>query len=199
MWETLLAYFYDVISTRSAEPLFSYVSPRNLESYCVLSVPTLSKIINIVTFQPSSSRIHWHVKTSDSKQKIWRSYHEIVCIELQNSRDIIIENRSITLKNIFYQRKNYVMSFFSMFLKSTTCNLSDVFWSTWVAQSVKRPTSVQVMVSWFVGLSPSSDFVLAVQSLEPASDSVSPSLSDPPLPVLCLPADKTTGQIHQTW
>ena len=47
----------------------------------------------------------------------------------------------------------------------------------WVAQSVERPTSAQVMISWFVGSSPMSGSVLTAQSLEPASDSVSPSLS----------------------
>ena len=43
----------------------------------------------------------------------------------------------------------------------------------WVAQSVKRPTSAQVMISRSVGSSPSSSSVLTAQSLEPASDSVS--------------------------
>ena len=50
----------------------------------------------------------------------------------------------------------------------------------WVAQSVKRPTSVQVTISRSVGSSPESGSVLTAQSLEPVSDSVSPSLSDPP-------------------
>ena len=50
----------------------------------------------------------------------------------------------------------------------------------WVAQSVKHLTSVQVMISWFMGSSPASGSVLTAQSLEPASDSVSPSLSAPP-------------------
>ena len=54
----------------------------------------------------------------------------------------------------------------------------------WMAQSVEHPTSAQVMISQFVGLSPTSGSVLTAQSLEPASDSVSPSLSVPPLPVL---------------
>ena len=49
----------------------------------------------------------------------------------------------------------------------------------WVAQSVKRPTSAQVMISQFVSSSPTSGSVLTAQSLEPASDSVSPSLSLP--------------------
>ena len=47
---------------------------------------------------------------------------------------------------------------------------------TWVAQSVKRPTSAQVMISWSVSSSPASGSVLTAQSLEPISDSVSPSL-----------------------
>ena len=46
----------------------------------------------------------------------------------------------------------------------------------WVAQSVKRLTLVQVMISRFVSLSPMSGSVLTAQSLEPVSDSVSPSL-----------------------
>ena len=54
--------------------------------------------------------------------------------------------------------------------------------STWVAQSVKRPTSAQVMISQFVGSSPASGSVLAALSLEPASGSVSVSL---PLLHLC--------------
>ena len=57
---------------------------------------------------------------------------------------------------------------------------------TWVAQSVKHPTSVQVMISQFVSLSPVLGSVLTAQSLEPAADSVSPSLSAPPSLVLCL-------------
>ena len=55
-----------------------------------------------------------------------------------------------------------------------------------MAQSVEHLTSVQVMISWFVGLSPMSGSVLTAQSLEPASDSVSPSLSTIPLLTLCL-------------
>ena len=48
---------------------------------------------------------------------------------------------------------------------------------TWVAQSVKRLTSAQVLISRSVSLSPASGSVLTAQSLEPVSDSVSPSLS----------------------
>ena len=63
-------------------------------------------------------------------------------------------------------------------------------WGAWVAQSVKRPTSVQVMISQFVGSSPASGSVLTAQSLEPASHSVSPSLSAPSLLMLCLSVSK---------
>ena len=55
----------------------------------------------------------------------------------------------------------------------------------WVAQSVRRPTSAQVMISQFVSLSPALGSVLTTQSLEPVSDSVSPSLSAPPQLTLC--------------
>ena len=49
----------------------------------------------------------------------------------------------------------------------------------WVAQSVKCPTSAQDTISWLEGSSPTSGSGLTVQSLEPASDSVSPSVSLP--------------------
>ena len=52
-----------------------------------------------------------------------------------------------------------------------------VYRGVWAAQSVEHPTLAQVMISQLVGLSPASGSVLTSQSLEPASDSVSPSLS----------------------
>ena len=57
---------------------------------------------------------------------------------------------------------------------------------TCVAQSVKHLTSALVMISRLVSSSPAQGSVLTAQSLEPASDSVSPSLSVPPLLILCL-------------
>ena len=39
-------------------------------------------------------------------------------------------------------------------------------WGTWVVQSVKHPTSAQVMISLFVSSSPASGSVLTAQSLE---------------------------------
>ena len=59
-------------------------------------------------------------------------------------------------------------------------------WAAWLAQLVKHATSAQVMISQSVGSSPVLGSVLTAQSLEPASDSVSPFLSAPPLLMLCL-------------
>ena len=59
------------------------------------------------------------------------------------------------------------------------CLVNAISRGAWVAQPVKGMTSAQVMVSRFVGLSPMSvRSVLTAQSLDPALDSVSPSLSD---------------------
>ena len=55
-----------------------------------------------------------------------------------------------------------------------------------VAQWVKRPTLAQVTISRFVNSSPTSGSVLTAQSLKPASDSVSASLSAPSLLTVCL-------------
>ena len=65
-------------------------------------------------------------------------------------------------------------------------NLEGLKRGAWVAQSVKHPTLAQVMISWLVGSSPTSGSVLTAQSLEPASNSVSPSLSAPPPLMLSL-------------
>ena len=59
------------------------------------------------------------------------------------------------------------------------------FQGAWVAQLVKHPTSAQVVISRFASLSPASVSGLTAQSLEPASDFVSPSLSASPLLTLC--------------
>ena len=49
---------------------------------------------------------------------------------------------------------------------------------TWVAQSVVHPTSARVVISRSVSSSPTLGFCAGV--VEPASDSMSPSLSAPP-------------------
>ena len=63
-------------------------------------------------------------------------------------------------------------------------------WGTWVAQLVKHPLPAQFMISWFVGSSPVLGFILRVQSLDPASDSVSFSLCPSPAHTVCLSLSK---------
>ena len=63
--------------------------------------------------------------------------------------------------------------------------MNSLYPGTWGVQLVQCPTSAQDMISQFVGSSPTLGSVLTAQSLEPALDSVSPSLSDPPLFMLC--------------
>ena len=55
-----------------------------------------------------------------------------------------------------------------------------------MARLIKHPASTQVMILWLMSSSPASGSVLTARSLEPASDSVSPSLSAPPPFTLCL-------------
>ena len=62
----------------------------------------------------------------------------------------------------------------------------DEWRGAWVAQMDGRPTLAQVMISRFVSSSPTLGSVLIVPGLEPASDSVSPSLSASPPLMLCL-------------
>ena len=57
----------------------------------------------------------------------------------------------------------------------------------WMSQSVQRPPSAQVMISQNVGWSPALGSVLTAQSLEPASHSVSLSLSLSAPPPFMLP------------
>ena len=52
--------------------------------------------------------------------------------------------------------------------------------------SIRLLISAQVMISPFMSLGPPSGSVLMAQSLEPVSDSVSPSLSAPRPFMLCL-------------
>ena len=63
---------------------------------------------------------------------------------------------------------------------------SSVGGGAWVTPSVKRLTSAQVMISWFMDSSPAWGSVLAAQSLEPASESVSPSVCPSPACALSL-------------
>ena len=65
-------------------------------------------------------------------------------------------------------------------------NLRGIWWLS----RVERPTAAQVTISRFVSSSPTSGSVLTAQSLDPASDSVCPSLSAPAPLVLCLSLSK---------
>ena len=62
---------------------------------------------------------------------------------------------------------------------------------------LKRPTWAQVMISRYVSSSPTSGSVLTAQSPEPASDSVSPSLSAPPPLALCLSLPKMNKRLKK--
>ena len=73
--------------------------------------------------------------------------------------------------------QNYLLDMSQIVLKTR---------GAWVAQLVKHLTLAQVIISWSVGLNPVLGSVLTAQSLEPAWDSVSPSLSAPPPLILCL-------------
>ena len=59
-----------------------------------------------------------------------------------------------------------------------------------LAQSVKCPTLAQVMILGLMSSSSVSGSVLTAQSLEPASDSGSPSITAPPLLALSLSKTK---------
>ena len=50
-------------------------------------------------------------------------------------------------------------------------------WGSWVALLVKHLTLAQVVILWVMSSSPASSSALTAWSLEPASDSVFPSLS----------------------
>ena len=54
------------------------------------------------------------------------------------------------------------------------------------ADTLEGRTSARVVMLLLVSSSPASGSVLTSRSLEPASDSVSPSVSAPPLLTLCL-------------
>ena len=66
-----------------------------------------------------------------------------------------------------------------------------------MAQSVKHPTSAEVTISRSVSSSPASGSGLMAQSLEPVSDSVSPSLSAPPPFMLCLSVSKINKRLKK--
>ena len=111
--------------------------------------------------------------------KTWMQLRKYKFSILFSPRDVQLNPRGIqNWKNHCLNHIKYNNSTFRAFKR--------LLWGTWVAQSVKCLTSAQVMISQFVGSTQASGSVLAARSLEPASDSVSPSLSAPPLLMLCL-------------
>ena len=82
-------------------------------------------------------------------------------------------------------QRNHIKRFFQYWL-------AFFFKLKWILEgrlggSVGCPTSAQVMISRFLNSSLMSGSVLTAQGLEPAFNSVSPSLSDPSPFMLCLP------------
>ena len=64
---------------------------------------------------------------------------------------------------------------------------------------VEHPTLAQVMISQFVSSSPVLGSVLTAQSLEPASDSVSPTVSSPTLLTLCVSLSQKKKKIKKNF
>ena len=87
-------------------------------------------------------------------------------------------------KPLYLERERKKQEAFRIKLKNSPKNNEER--GTWVAQSVKHPTLAQVMISWFTSLGPVLGSVLTAQSLEPASDSVSPPLYPSPVHALSL-------------
>ena len=81
----------------------------------------------------------------------------------------------------------YISWYIALLIEST--------WDSWVAQSVKCLTLAQVMILPLASSSPALDSVLTAQSLEPASDSVLPSLSAPSPLMLCLSPSLSLSKI----
>ena len=120
------------------------------------------------------------LQTTDTKYYIFESYNSSsLCNNPWNmwrsfeSPIFLLQLCSIILLQLF---SNGIFS--SPFVKISQ------YHSTWVVRLVECPTSAQVMISQLVSSSPASE--LSAQSLEPASDSVFPSLSVPHLLTLSL-------------
>ena len=136
-----------------------------------------------------SQSTYFNLKKKKRKFLLWRVTLFLWFLHMNTEN-----NQLVTLVNIrvgtFHPRIRRVNDY--KFLIVQFSMISDVplkfFLSrgTWVAQSVKCPTSAQVMISQFVSSSPASDSVLTAQSPEPALDSVSPSLCSSPALTLSL-------------
>ena len=112
---------------------------------------------------------------------VWLPVFIILVLSLtscETSRDLRISLSFISKMRKLPTTMDWIMCSPNSYVKALTPG------GAWVAQSVKRQTSAQVMISQLLGSSPTLGSVLTVRSLEPALDSVSPSLSLP-LPRSC--------------
>ena len=113
--------------------------------------------------------------------------------------DVIEPLHSSNLKLANIQTLCYVSARMQLCVLCVLTSQADLYAKSnigvWVAQSVEHLTSAQVMISQFVGSSPALGSALMAQRLEPASNSVSPSLSAPPLLMLSLSPSKINKNI----
>ena len=111
----------------------------------------------VATFHNGREKVHFVL--SRGTQRLYRALYGFQCafVDLASS----LEQLCVAIKN-------------------------ECYWGIWVAQSVNRLTSAQVTISEFVGSSPTLGSVLTARNLEPASISVSSSLSAPSLLALSL-------------
>ena len=125
---------------------------------------------------PSKEDYHIMYLGKEGHHKIWNPFITILLI-----RRCWSQSTKLLLWEHWTQEKyepEYFLSWRSLRVEE--------MWGAWVAQSVRRPTSARVVISWFVSLSPALGSVLTAQSLESASDSVFLCLSAPPLLMLSL-------------
>ena len=138
-----------------------------------IKCPTLAQVMTL--WFVGSSPASGSVLTAQSPEPASDSVSPSLSLSL--SLPYTAHNLSLPKINI---KKNFLMTFWTAPLqilvkkKKITSNHIYILWGTWAAQSVKPPSSLQVMISQFVGSSPISGSVLTAQSLEPASHSVSP-------------------------
>ena len=118
----------------------------------------------------------------------------IPALLLRPSRECVV-SFGYFLASLSLQRNNILLSNSRLFILSSgrmirKAALKSSSGGTRVAQPVKCPTLAQAVISRLVDSSPTLGSVLIPQSLEPASDSVSPPLSAPSPLTHCLSLSK---------
>ena len=111
------------------------------------------------------------------------SGHDLKLCEIEPHIRLHADSMEITWDSLSLSRRPPPARAFS---QNEKINIKKKLGGAWVAQSVKHWTLAQVMISWFTSSSPVQGSVLTGGSLEPASDSVSPSLSLCPSPACAL-------------